>query len=228
MKKILNRNHLKFIGCLTMLIDHIGVVLFPKIIAFRVVGRIAFPLFAFFIAEGMYYSKNRKRYKLTMLVFALISQIPYSLLFGLKPNIMFTFLIAMQLIEFYDKIKKSDGYTFNNYIYFANLLILVAIVSLFGIVDYGFWGVLLVFLLYAFKDNIVYRMLSMAACLVILSIRSLPSVFALVQPVSLLAIALILIYNGEKGKPKFKYAFYLFYPVHIAILYVLSLLGIAF
>ncbi len=222
MKKVLNRNHLKLIGCLTMLIDHIGFVFFPEIRIFRIIGRIAFPLFAFFVAEGMYYSKSRKNYQLAMLIFALVSQIPYFLLFGYKFNIMFTFLLAMQLIIFYDKTKINNNYKSNNYLFFVYMLLITIILSLLGIIDYGFWGVMLVFFLYVFKNNTKYRIIAMATCLIMTAV-SVSAIFVLVQLVSLLAIPLILIYNGEKGKGKYKYAFYLFYPVHIAILYIFSL-----
>ena len=83
LKKIqkLNGTVLKIIAALFMVIDHAGYMFFPKVIWIRKVGRISFPIFAFFIAEGFFYSKDRRRYLLRMLLFAVISELPFDLAF---------------------------------------------------------------------------------------------------------------------------------------------------
>jgi len=75
----LNRNHLKIIAVLSMLVDHIGAIFFPKIIFLRIVGRISFPIFAYFVAEGWHYTHNKARYAILLFVFALLSFVPYLL-----------------------------------------------------------------------------------------------------------------------------------------------------
>ena len=225
--KVLSRNHLKIIGCVSMVVDHVGVVFFPHIELFRVVGRLAFPLFAFFIAEGMYYSKNRKKYMLTMLAFALISQIPHMLVLDFRPNILFTFLIAMLIITFYDGTKTQNENKINSYIYFISAIFITLIFSLLGLISYGLWGVLLVFFLYVFKNSPVYKWAVVSVCLIMLSIsfhQPLLQSLTSIQMFGLLVMPLLLFYNGKAGKYNYKYAFYIFYPAHLMLLYVISLL----
>ena len=95
----MNRNILKIIAVVTMIIDHIGLFLLNDNLVCRFIGRISFPLFAFFISEGMRYTRSRKRYALNLSIFALITQIPFGLLLGWKHfNVLFTFLIAVGFI----------------------------------------------------------------------------------------------------------------------------------
>ena len=74
----MNRNILKIVALVSMLLDHIGLFVFPGVVWFRLVGRIAFPIFAFFVAEGLKYTKNKKRYILMLLGCAFLTQIPYA------------------------------------------------------------------------------------------------------------------------------------------------------
>ena len=99
--QFLGRNVLKLIAIIAMLIDHVGKLFFPHIIILQIIGRLAMPIFAFFIAEGFYYTKNKLKYFLTMLIFAVIAQIPYVFLFsGL--NILFTFCLSLILLFVWD------------------------------------------------------------------------------------------------------------------------------
>ena len=83
-----------------MLIDHIGMVFFDDIIIFRIIGRIAFPIFAYLVAEGYSKTHNKKKYFLRMLIFAILSTVPFLLVQdGLILNIMFTFTFAIIVIR---------------------------------------------------------------------------------------------------------------------------------
>ena len=73
MCKVLSRDVLKIIAVLAMLIDHVGKLFFPEVLFLQILGRLAFPIFAFFIAEGFYYTKNKVQYLFTILVFAVIA-----------------------------------------------------------------------------------------------------------------------------------------------------------
>ena len=64
--KCLTNNQLKIIACISMLFDHLGFMVFPKLIIFRILGRLAFPIFAFMIAEGCYYTRNKLKHFLTI------------------------------------------------------------------------------------------------------------------------------------------------------------------
>ena len=73
----MNRNHLKLIACAAMLLDHMGLLLFPGVLALRMIGRVAMPLFAFFIGEGCRYTKNRKKYFLSVFLLGVGCQLIY-------------------------------------------------------------------------------------------------------------------------------------------------------
>lgn len=107
--KILNRNHLKLIALITMIIDHIGAILFPEIEIFRIIGRLSFPIYAFFIAEGWHYTKNRTKYTITIALFAIITQpIYYFAINQSGLNILFTFLLSISLMYLIDKCSTKN------------------------------------------------------------------------------------------------------------------------
>lgn len=107
--KVLNRNALKIIALIAMIVDHIGLVFFPNIAVFRIIGRVSFPIFAFFISEGYYYTKSKKKYIITLLIFAIISQPFYILMIGnYTLNILFTFLFSIILMILIDYTKSKN------------------------------------------------------------------------------------------------------------------------
>lgn len=113
--------HLKLIALTTMFIDHIGAVFFPQVTLLRVIGRISFPLYAFLIAEGCRYTRNRGRYALGLGVFALISEIPYDLAlhpeflenglwgqnFLFQTNIFYTMFFAVASVHIFEVLRRS-------------------------------------------------------------------------------------------------------------------------
>ena len=114
--------HLKLIALTTMFIDHIGAVFFPQVTLLRVIGRISFPLYAFLIAEGCRYTRNRGRYALGLGVFALISEIPYDLAlhpefleYGLwgqnflfQTNIFYTMFFAVASVHIFEVLRRRS------------------------------------------------------------------------------------------------------------------------
>ncbi len=220
----MNRNHLKIIAVLTMIIDHVGAFLVGNNVIMRLIGRLAFPIFAFFIAEGWRYTKSRKKYVLTLLVFALISQIPYVLLHNWwNFNILFTFLISILCIYL------IEGYNLNptlNMVWLVVTGLFLVLSQMFGVVDYGLLGVLLVVAFYFIKDQKV-RLAIGAAILCVMSLRDFAiSGYVLrgfTQFVSLISIGLLAFYNGEKGKTNLKWLFYITYPTHLLIIYIITL-----
>ena len=91
-----NTNFIKLIAIITMTIDHIGYVFFPDILIFRIIGRIAFPLFVYSMMIGYFRTKDLSKYIVRLLIIGIISQFPYSLLFNVyRPNVMFTLIFTL-------------------------------------------------------------------------------------------------------------------------------------
>lgn len=228
---IVNRNVLKIIAVISMLIDHIGLFFFGDNSVFRILGRIAFPIFAFFIAEGWKYTRNRKKYVLWLAIFAAISQIPYAFLFEwYKLNILFTFLYSILFIVLIELFKKQTKLPelLKNLILIISIIILfglLLIADVFGLLNYGLIGVLLILNFYFIKNKI--RILTGAFVIILFAVRSIlfdGIVFrSFLSLFALLSIILMLFYNGEKGKLNLKYFFYIFYPSHLMLIWIITL-----
>jgi hypothetical protein len=219
----MNSSQLKVFACLVMLIDHMGYIFFPNLLWLRVIGRLAFPLFAYFIAEGYRKTKDVTDYLGRLTLFALISQLPFMFAFntkGLYLNVFFTLAMGLYAVYNYDKSKK------------LYMLIVIALACQAVNTDYGAYGVLLVFLFNKYHDNFKEMvksviLLTIAVQLLQAGIKyyTIPSaylsrnlLFVLgIQPLCLLSLILIKFYNGERGA-KLKYLFYAFYPVHLIVL----------
>jgi len=182
-----------------MTIDHIGWLFFPELTLLRIIGRFAFPIFAYQITLGYQKTKNIYDYMLRLFVFSIISQIPYMLLTdGL--NIFFTLLIGLIMIYLKDKTNTIVGFF---------PLVLTYITDF----DYGVYGLLVIYGFYIFKDNKFKLAISMAFLTIIFSIYyRIPT-----QAFSMLALPLIF-YEFKKGITINKYAFYSYYPLHLLIL----------
>ena len=234
----MNRNHLKLIACLSMLIDHIGYVLFPEIQAFRLIGRLAMPIFAFFIGEGCVYTRDRKKYFLRLFVLALICQTVYigeSIITGsgrgLYLNILFTFSFSVILCSVFLRLDKDNSFK-NRVIFIFTVAAFWGMDFLFDRIsetadviihlDYGIEGIILPLFAVVSRDK-KKRLLFFAVGIAFMAERiygfgTLPFIFAM------LSVLLLCFYNGEGGKRNLKYFFYLFYPVHLAVIYGVNIL----
>ena len=216
----LSGSALKVISMISMVIDHIalylmehGTVLYETM---RCIGRIAFPVFAFLIAEGFIHTRNRYRYFFTLLGFAVISEIPWYLLNGADGthNVMFTLALGVMALATFEALKKDgilSGFT---------ILIIAFFASWFG-VDYGWRGIILIVVFYLMKN--INKIISHYSIMIYqLLVFPLMIHFGIVG--TILAFIIILFYNGVRGfihSKSAKYGFYAFYPVHLFILYVL-------
>lgn len=198
---------LKIIAVLTMLIDHVGLFLFPNIIVLRLIGRISFPIFAYHIAVGFNNTSSINRYLKRLLIFALISQIPYSIAIG-GFNIFFVLLLGLLVIKYYEEGNKEKL-----------ILIFIGVFILEGTLgfSYGLYGVFLPLFFHIYYDNIR----SFTMVFIIMNIVYCFSRGQFYQIFSLFAIPII--YTQWKYKIQFnRYFYYSFYPVHIFILYLIS------
>lgn len=215
---------LKIIAIITMLCDHIGRCFFGNFSFLNCLGRVSFPLFAFQLTNGYVHTKNLKKYYIRLFLFAIISQIPFSLFIStfmenvFYLNIFFTLLLGLITITIWDKIK-------NKVLSIFLCIVIIAIAELIH-VDYGAWGVLIILTLYLFREK---KWLLFLSYLLIVPLHFLPGMIktnfylpnVLLCIYTILPICFIMIYNKKQGK-KMKYFFYAFYPVHLLILYFLS------
>ena len=240
--RILNANGLKFLAAALMVIDHVGFIFFPKRLLFRYIGRLSMPLFAFAISEGCRYTKDKTHHFLLIFCLAVICQVVYYLFDNgnLYMCILVTFSVSILVIYAMQFFKKTlfENTTVSKKI-FAGGLFLGSIVGAFLLnrlltIDYGFWGCMAPVFASIFDfhgipapdkvkklDALPLRALCLFFALVFLACAALPNTFSLY---ALGALPLLLLYNGEKGKWKTKYFFYLFYPLHLVLLEGLYLL----
>lgn len=235
--RILNTDSLKFLAAVFMVVDHIGLMFFPHELLFRIIGRLSMPLFAFALAEGCRYTRNKAKHFFLLFGLAVICQVVYYFFDNgnLYMCILVTFSLAVLTIYALQYCKRCflcEGVkAWERILSVVILVATVAFVYLFNCiftVDYGFWGCMLpVFAsLLDFNrmpapkalqklDTIPYRALCMIPCLLAIALSYLPHTFPFY---ALCAIPLLFLYNGEKGKLKTKYFFYLFYPLHLVAL----------
>ena len=223
--QILSGSVLKCLAMITMLIDHTAVTLFARstIVIFRhgsysltlytlmrKIGRIAFPLFVFLLVEGFLHTRDRKRYGISLFLFALLSEIPWNLehtghlTFG-KQNVFFTLFLgymALCVLEHFREQPRKQ----------IPALAGLYLITLLLRSDYGVSGFGLIVLLYALREQRILQAL--------LSCCFLSSTW-----VGGLAFIPISLYNGQRGfirSPFLKYAFYAVYPVHLLVLFWLK------
>lgn len=225
--KILSGSALKMIAVVTMLIDHLGVYLIYKFdfakealvnvgskditlyYIMRLIGRIAFPIFCFLLVEGFVHTRNRKKYGINLLIFAIVSEVPWNLVHTNswryeRQNVFFTLLLGYLGLCLVEKFKDQYGKQ-------AIGLIALYIVAKFLKSDYGLSGYALILIIYSLRDSKVIQAIA-GSCVLSSGWKA--------------GIAFIPInmYNGKRGFIKgkvWKYAFYAFYPVHILTLYVI-------
>lgn len=214
-------NVLKAIAMFSMLVDHVGAIFFPDIVVFRVIGRLAFPVFAFLAAEGCYYTHDIFKYFLRLCAFGVVSQVPYCLAFGFPSdifpgfNIFFTLAFAVLSVGFFQQIPFAPQRSAPA-VFLVVILVLILSASLLHF-DYGAYGVVLVLAFYMSRLSRKKAFGSFAGLTVLQSI-STP-----MQLSSLLACIPLSKYNGRRGKPIPKWLFYSFYPAHLAFLVILRL-----
>ncbi len=247
-----NGRQLKMIAAVSMLIDHTAYLLLGCGIQFilspvdphygmwyllyrvmRTIGRIAFPVYGFLLAEGIIHTRSWKKYALRLGGFALLSEIPYDLLCDqtlVAPriqNVFFTLLIALLTIKAaegaVDRIQRRElcraGQTVLAPAGDKYLLIWMTVIGLGCVAamllrtDYGSAGVFLIVLLYLLRQQPLKKCV-IGFFWMILASGKLYYIWGYAA-----AFFLIGLYNGEPGRRSGKYAFYLFYPVHILLLY---------
>ena len=222
--QIFNGAQLKYIAFISMLIDHVNNALITPFLngkgfllhlsnLFSILGRIAFPIFVFFIVEGFFKTSNRKKYLITLLIFGVISEVPFDMFTSkvfFDPywnNIMFTLALCLITIWIIDAVKEKIS---NKVLWYSISIVIVGIscaVAMALSLDYDYHAIIVAYIFYIFYDKPI-----LGAGLGYLSIIK--------ELYSCLGFAMTVTYNGERGKQN-KWINYLFYPVHILILGIL-------
>ena len=224
----LSQEGLKLVACVTMLMDHIGAVLLPQYLFLRYIGRIAFPIYCFLLAKGVHYTNNPKKYCLRLGVGTILSEIPFDLaLFGgltfHYQSVMLTLLIAFLMAL----CMKHTG----SVILRALWVVPFALVAEWFRTDYGGMGVVLVGLFVLTRELPHRKLFQFVGMLPILWFTGgmWMQAAGIRMPVEMLALAALIpigLYSGRKStvSPWVQRAFYLFYPVHLAVLFLIRLI----
>ncbi|MBP5551124.1 MAG: hypothetical protein J6X93_03590 [Bacilli bacterium] len=234
--KILTNNALKIIACISMVFDHIGVIMFPEVMWLRAVGRLAYPLFAFCLAEGCYYTKDKIKHLIVIAMLGVAIQLfEYVFLEMIDLSIFIVFSISIILIYLLDDIDKAIR---NKKKILSAISIVTFLALLFGLnvlvyyslifdANFGYYGIIVPVILYAVKKYLnkhswwIYVDCILLIGLFVARMIMTNNVYVLF---SLFVIPLLLMYNGKRGKWKIKYFFYFFYPLHLAAIYLISML----
>ena len=239
--KCLNALDLKLLAMVLMLCDHMWATVIPGNHWLTVIGRMAFPIFAFQVVEGYAHTHDFKKYLGRMFVFALISEIPFDLMmsdgifFPFHQNVMFTFFEALLFLRLMDWAKKKGSTLF--FVVIASVsLVLGYYIGLFTFVDYYGQGILMVLVFYIFRDMQFGRTAILLSMIyincVMLSGRLMDiSLFGYSfefpeQGMAVFALIPIWLYNGKQGphSKAIQYGCYAFYPAHMLFLFLIRMM----
>ena len=235
MKKIrcMPQEVLKLIACITMLIDHVGAVFFPNLRWLRIIGRLAFPIYCFLLAEGIRRTRNPSRYLLRLFIGILLAELPFDYLFfgsftWAHQSVMVTLTLGAFMLLCMEKMQNMG----------LKLLLVIpfALVAEASMCDYGGYGILLIAIFALTEkwylqlplmlvlglmkdaryimDSLVYFSHWPTGKAVSYIIRYAPPI----QSLSVIAMLPIAMYSGKKltGSKGVWLGFYLFYPFHLA------------
>ena len=234
----LTANMLRTIAIILMLSDHIWATYMSFGNWMTYIGRMAFPIFAFQIAEGFVHTSNFKKYALRLLGFAIITEIPFNLFYSSRfinpyhQNVLFTLLLGLLAINVIDNLKKN--HTPKNIALSVLWLLLICVGSVLSFVDYGFSGMLMVVMFYILRDFPFAFVAQLVAMILInivffegqvVPVEIFGKMFEIpTQGFAVFSLIPIWLYGGKKGRSSkvLQYGFYAFYPVHMIILYLIK------
>ena len=217
----LTGNQLKLIAMFAMTCDHVGLQLFPDVLLLRILGRLAMPIYAYMIAEGCRYTRSMRRYLLRLASLGALCQVVYFFALGsLYQGILVTFSLSVCQIWALDRLQSrptvSRRLLAGGVLLGVFLLCVVLPDFLPGFeIDYGLMGVLLPVLIYFGKPVQNYLL----AGLILLGFA-----YGGLQWWGLAAIPLLSVYNDQRGKYNLGKLFYIYYPLHLVVIYGISLL----
>ncbi|MBQ2667794.1 MAG: conjugal transfer protein TraX [Clostridia bacterium] len=231
--------HILAMAC--MLCDHLWGTIVPGNDWLTCIGRLTFPIFAFLLVEGYFHTSSLKKYMIRLLVFALISEIPFNLAMGsrvfypIHQNVLWSFLLSLLLIHWNEKARKS-GKLWKRIVVGAASVAVGAMLGLLTMVDFYHAGVLTALTFYFFRGKKWWNYLAQLLCLWYINVEILSgfayelhlfgtTFFLVRQGFALLALLPIWLYKGRQGhhSKAFRWFCYVFYPAHLLILGLLKL-----
>lgn len=232
---------LHIMAMLFMLCDHLWGTIVQGNDWLTCIGRLTFPIYAFMIVEGYFHTKNLKKYACRLLLFAVLSEIPFNLAMGsrifypIHQNVLWSFLIAIGLIHWNEKVKEKQVW--------KRILVGIAsvcigyVVGLITFVDFYHAGILMVLVFYFFKNKKWWCYLGQLVCLWYINFEMLGGFsyevnilgqahFIARQGFALLALIPIWLYRGKQGyhSKALQYIYYAFYPLHLLVLGIIKFL----
>lgn len=222
--QIISGAKLKYIAFISMLIDHTNNALITPMLngkgtllyisnAFSIIGRIAFPIFMFFLIEGFFKTRNRKKYLASLLIFGLISEVPFDMFVSrtfFEPNwnnMMFTLSLCLGVIWLIDSLRAKLKNTLLWFITSLPILGISCFIATWLSLDYDYHAVLVAYIFYIFRQKPIIG-------------AGLGYISIIKELWSILGFGLTLAYNGDRGR-QYKWLNYAFYPVHLLILGIL-------
>ena len=227
---------LHIIAMTFMLCDHLWGTIVPGNDWLTCIGRISFPIFAFMIVEGYFHTSNLKKYVVRLLIFAVLSEIPFNLALGsrllypIHQNVLWSFLISLGLIHWNERVK-AGGKLWKRIFIGCLTVIIGFIVGLLTMVDFYHAGILTVLTFYFLRGKKWWNYVGQFLCLWYINEEMLGGYgyeiyfaggmhFITRQSFALLALLPIWLYRGKRGNysKTFQYVCYAFYPVHLLVL----------
>lgn len=222
--QILSGAQLKYIAFISMLIDHTNNALITPMLngkgallyisnAFSIIGRIAFPIFMFFLIEGFFKTRSRKKYLASLLIFGLISEVPFDMFVSrtfFEPNwnnMMFTLALCLGVIWLIDSLRAKLKSTLLWFITSLPILGISCFIATWLSLDYDYHAILAAYIFYILRKKPIIG-------------AGLGYISIIKELWSILGFGLTIAYNGERGR-QYKWLNYAFYPVHLLILGIL-------
>ncbi len=235
---VLSSSALKIIAMVCMLCDHLWATVVPGNLWMTMVGRLAFPLFAYQVVEGFYHTGNIKKYTRRMFLFALLSELPFNclmgggLIFPFHQNVLFSFWLSLLLLRWMEHARQKGRLRF---IVIAVLCVVLGYLGGFLLmVDYFGYGILMLLLFY-FCRSLPFGWIVQLVGMVYINVfliegQCLPVVWGSfsydlpIQSFAVLALIFIWLYNGKPGAGHriIRPICYAFYPLHIVILLLIQ------
>lgn len=202
---------LEWIAVITMLIDHLGYTFFPEDIVWRVIGRIAYPIYAFLLVMGLHKTRNRFKYFTRLLILALLAQIPFMLLFQVYTlNVIFTLLAGASAVILYERFSRIWG---------VLVLIIIGLLMTLNFSDYGLYGYILFLLYYFLKEKPKALIVGHILLNLIDSGINNWSWYS-IQSFSIFATLIIILRNRMPNIAIQRLFYRSFYPTHLLIIYI--------